>query len=145
MGIIGHIAKGFGRAVAEARAGMAAGARSISPDMKDWMNGADVTDEQGAKMVLPYAQSAWVYTAVSVMAESLAQIPFRVSRVGGNARRVRAMRGSADPRQREVCRRALGGSIIESGDVVDLFANPHPTMDGTLFWEQVPRWGGTSV
>ena len=116
--------------------------KSISPDMQAWINGMDIPDsDMGAKMVSPYMQSTWIYTAVSAMAENLAQIPFRISRVGsGGARRVRALRGSADPRHRELCRRALGESIVESGEVVDLFDHPHPTMDKTLFWEQVVSW-----
>ena len=116
--------------------------RSLSPDLQGWMRGQDLdNDDRGAQMVNPYMQSAWVYTAISAMADGLAQIPFRISRVGADkVRRVRSFRGSADPRQREMCRRTLGGNIIESGEVVDLFERPHPTMSRTLFWEQVVSW-----
>ena len=116
--------------------------RSLSPDLQGWMRGQDLdNDDRGAQMVNPYMQSAWVYTAISAMADGLAQIPFRISRVGADkVRRVRSFRGSADPRQREMCRRTLGENIIESGEVVDLFERPHPTMSRTLFWEQVVSW-----
>ena len=118
------------------------GQKTLSPDMQAWITGLDVPDnDMGAKMVSPYMQSTWIYTAVSVMAENLAQIPFRISRIGsGGARRIRSLRGSSDPRHRQFCQRALGEGIIESGEVVDLFDNPHPTMDRTLFWEQVTSW-----
>ena len=118
-----------------------AGTKSVSPDMRAWLAGADVTEDQGAKMVTPYLQSAWVYIAVSVLAESLAQIPFRISRMESKkARRVRSLLGSSDPRSREFCKRALWENIVEDGPAVELFENPHPTMGKTLFWEQVVSW-----
>ncbi len=69
-------------------------------------------------------------------------VPFRISRVGsdGRARKVRAMRGASDAGGREFCRRALWESIVDCGPVVDLFENPHPTMNRTLFWEQLVSW-----
>ncbi len=114
----------------------------ISPDMRAWIAGSDVDDTgEGAKLKLPYAQSAWVYIAVSVLAESLAQIPFRISRVGADKeKRVRALRTSTDPNHRAFCNRALGENILDSGDVIDLFERPHPTMGKTLFWEMVTTW-----
>ena len=117
-------------------------AKTLSPDLQGWMRGQDLDDgDRGAQMVNPYMQSAWVYTAISAMAENLAQIPFRISKVdAGKVRRVRSLRGSADPRHLEFCKRALGENIIESGDVVDLFEQPHPTMSRTLFWEQIVSW-----
>ena len=117
-------------------------ARALSPDMQSWVQGMDIPDsEQGAKLVSPYMQSTWIYTAVSVMAEALAQIPFRISRVGEEkARRVRGLRGSGDPRHREYVRRELGENILDSGPAVELFERPHPTMDKTLFWAQMTSW-----
>lgn len=115
---------------------------SLSPDMQAWVTGMDTPDDnQGAKLTSPYMQSAWVYVAVSVLAENLSQIPFRISRVSsGNEKRVRAWRGSSNPKQRAFCRRELGENLVESGDVVDLFECPHPTMGKTLFWEMVVTW-----
>jgi phage portal protein BeeE len=96
---------------------------------------------RGAALVTPYAQSAWVYCAVSILAQTVAQIPFRISRIGGGqAKKVRALRGSADPRHRQICRRALNEDILDSGAVVDLFNRPHPTMDRQLFWEMIVTW-----
>lgn len=116
--------------------------KAMGADVQAWVQGMDVTDnDQGAKMQSPYQQSAWIYIAISVLAENVAQIPFRISRVGkGQARRVRGLMGSADPGQRAFCRKALTGDVLESGDVVDLFESPHPTMGRTLFWEQVVSW-----
>ncbi|MDB6108338.1 MAG: hypothetical protein JWR69_88 [Pedosphaera sp.] len=113
--------------------------KSLSPDMTAWARGDDGAGEGGgAKLSLPYAQSAWVYIAVSRLAEKVGQIPFRISRVPGqHARRVRALRSSADPKHRRFCARALGETIIDSGDVVDLFNRPHPTMPRNLFWEMM--------
>src|ERR1700690_4241866 len=130
MGLLGTIARRFGRAVADSRAGFAIGMKDLSANLQAWMQGKDLEDDnRGAQMVSPYQQSAWVYTAISAMAEGLAQIPFRISRVGADkVRRIRALRSSADPRHRELCNRALGENIVESGDVVDLFEAPHPTM-----------------
>src|ERR1035437_3154358 len=116
--------------------------KSISPDGQAWINGTDVTEnEQGTKLSLPYMQSAWIYIAVSVLAENVAQIPFRISRIGGGqARRVRSLAGASDSKLRAARVKALCGDILDSGDVVDLFEHPHPTMSKTLFWEQVVSW-----
>ena len=120
--------------------------KSLSPDAQAWIRGDDVDDSasgNGARLVMPYAQSAWVYIAVSTLAENISKIPFRISRVGsGKARKVRALRGSSDHKARAFARRALGENIIESGPCVDLFERPHPTMDKRLFWEQVVTWAG---
>lgn len=116
--------------------------KSLSPTTQAFVNGTDIDDAgRGALMVTPYAQSAWVYCAVSILAQSVAQIPFRISRVsGGKAKKVRSLRTSADPSHRKLCRRALGEDILESGDVVDLFNRPHPTMDRQMFFEMLVTW-----
>jgi HK97 family phage portal protein len=118
------------------------GAKSLSPGTQAFLNGTDTDDSsRGAMMVTPYAQSAWVYCAVSILAQSVAQIPFRISRVaGGKAKKVRALRSSSDPLHRKLCRRALGEDILASGDVVDLFNRPHPTMDAQMFFEMLVTW-----
>ncbi len=114
---------------------------AVSPDMIAWAQGTDVPDgDQGASLVSPYMQSAWVYLAISILAENVAQIPFRISKVGNQAKRVRALLGSSQPDHRAFCRRALGENILESGDAVELFDCPHPTMNRMLFWEQVVSW-----
>jgi len=119
------------------------GQKGISADLQSWVQGMDIPDtDQGAKMTSPYMQSAWIYIAVSVLAENLAQIPFRISRVRSRAtaRKVRALAGASEARGREFCRRALWEDIVEEGPVVDLFERPHSSMSKTLFWEQVVSW-----
>ncbi len=87
-----------------------------SPTIQTWINGDDL-DAPRCKLVEPYSQSAWVYIAVSVLAENLAHIPFRISR---------SQRGADD--------------VIESGPVIDLFENPHPSLTRTLFWQTLVSW-----
>ena len=92
-------------------------------------------------MTNPYAQSAWVYIAISRLAEKIASIPFRISRMdAGRVRKVRAFARAGDARHRALARRALGEAVIEEGDVVELFEHPHPTMPRQLFWEMVITW-----
>ncbi|HAO77826.1 MAG TPA: hypothetical protein DCQ92_02400 [Verrucomicrobia subdivision 3 bacterium] len=118
------------------------GTKSLSPPAQSFLNGTDVDDAgRGAVMSTPYAQSAWVYCAVSILAQTVAQIPFRISRVaGGRAKKVRALRGSGDPRHLAFSRKALGEDIVDCGDVVDLFNQPHPTMDAQTFFEMLVSW-----
>lgn len=119
-------------------------AKQLSPDMQAFVAGTDLDvndSQQGTKFVTAYAQSAWVYIAVSVLAENIAKIPFRISRIGGGkAKRIRALRSSANPLHRQQVRKALGETILDDGPAVDLFNHPHPTMDANLFWEMVVTW-----
>jgi HK97 family phage portal protein len=82
----------------------------------EWLRGDDV-DYPQAKFAMPYAQSAWVYVAVSVLAETLAHIPFRISRG-----------------------RPKGEELVETGPVVDLFRNPANGINRTLFWQTLVSW-----
>src|SRR5215217_1460371 len=117
-------------------------AKAVSPETSNWLRLDDMeAGGEGAKLGSPYVQSSWVYIAISRLAEKVSSIPFRISRLdSGKARRVRALRGSADPAHRHFVRRALGETIVESGDVIDLFDRPHPTMNRQLFWEMVVTW-----
>src|SRR2546422_377864 len=56
-------------------------------DSAAWLRGEDIGEGEGAKLLSPYSQSAWVYIAISVLAENVAQIPFRISRLPASARR----------------------------------------------------------
>lgn len=104
--------------------------------MLDWLNGANLEDrDRGATLMSPYSQSSWVYIAISCLAENVAQIPLRISKVPDSARR-RLSRGA----QAAFRKRVLGENIIESGAAVDLFNNPHPTMDRALFWANIVSW-----
>jgi HK97 family phage portal protein len=82
----------------------------------EWLRGSDL-DAPQTKFVLPYAQSAWVYVAVSVLAETVAHIPFRFSRG-----------------------RPKGEEIVESGPLVELFRQPAGGISRTLFWQTLVSW-----
>ena len=116
--------------------------RKSAESNSDWLRGIDLDErDRGASLTTPYAQAAWVYCAISILAQSVAQIPFRISRIkGGNAKKVRALKNSSSAANRKLCRRALDEDIVTSGDVVDLFEHPHPTMNRQLFWEMVVTW-----
>ena len=90
--------------------------KSSSPAIQYWLSGDDL-DRPQLKFNDPYGQSPWIYIAISVLAENLAHIPFRISR---------SKRGADD--------------VIESGPVVDLFENPHPSLTRTLFWQTLVSW-----
>lgn len=95
-----------------------------------WQRGDDVS-EGGATMLNAYQQSVWVYACVSALAEQIAQIPFRFSRVP-----------SAPAKQRtgKWRQRALGEDMVERGPVVDLFERPHPQLTRFQFWELAVSW-----
>jgi HK97 family phage portal protein len=110
-------------------------------DAQAFLQGQDMNGGagNGATLNNPYSQSAWVYTATSILAQTVAQIPFRISKIGGgNARHVRSLRDSAPHRQ--FVRKALNEEILSSGEVVDLFNRPHPTMDRQMFFELLVTW-----
>ncbi len=110
--------------------------KSFSPEVLDWLNGNDLADsDHGAKLTSPYSQSSWIYIAVSCLAENVAQIPLRVSRIPQSAAKQLARGASAHFKKR-----TLAENIVESGPVIDLFNNPHPTMDRALFWSNVISW-----
>src|SRR6266568_5607820 len=52
-----------------------------------WLRGDEAEAGEGARLLSPYSQSAWVYIAVSVLAETVAQIPFRIARLPASAAR----------------------------------------------------------
>lgn len=108
---------------------------------QDFLRANDVDDSAGAKLSQPYQQSAWVYTAVSIIAAQVASLPLRVCRTDeANARKIRARRTSASGKQRAFARREMEDNLIESGPVVDLLNQPHPTMDRQMFFDQVVTW-----
>lgn len=82
----------------------------------EWIRGDDL-DYHQTKFVMPYAQSAWVYVAVSVLAQTVAHIPFRFSRG-----------------------RPKGEELVESGPIVDLFRQPATGVTRTLFWQTLVSW-----
>jgi len=84
--------------------------------IEEWKAGDDL-DQPRSRFVSPYAQSAWVYVAVSVLAETVAHIPFRISRG-----------------------RPKGEELVESGPLVELFRQPASGISRTLFWQTLVSW-----
>ncbi|MGZ5566783.1 MAG: phage portal protein, partial [Limisphaerales bacterium] len=84
--------------------------------IEEWKRGDDL-DHPQTRFVMPYAQSAWVYVAVSVLAETVAHIPFRISRG-----------------------RPKGEELVDSGPLVDLFRQPAAGITRTLFWQTLVSW-----
>jgi len=111
----------------------AAVSKSLSAFATAWMRGDD-GDGGGANLVSAYQQSTWVYACVSAIAQQVAQIPFRFSRVGN------VDRGESASLRRRLRRRAMGEDIIESGPLVQLFENPHPQLNRYQFWELLVSW-----
>jgi len=130
------------RSFSEIMQGLDPARREFSPDVLSWLRGDDIIEREGAKLGSPYSQSTWVYVAISCLAENVAQIPMRVSKIPQKAAKLfprdwrKECGGAFDFRRKSV----LGENIVESGEVVDLFNNPHPTMTRALFWESVISW-----
>src|SRR5258708_7203397 len=88
--------------------------KSAGLDPATWLRGDDIEDGEGAKLLSPYSQSAWVHIAISVLAENVAQIPFRISRVPRSAEKEISRIGRIS-RTENLRQRALAENIIESG------------------------------
>ncbi len=71
----------------------------------------------GAMLRDAYAQSSWVYCAIQAIAETVAHIPFRISR---------GERGGED--------------VVEGEAINALFEQPHPRLNRYLFWELLLTW-----
>lgn len=95
-----------------------------------FQRGDDIIDG-AAKLSSAYQQSSWVYACVSAVAEQVAQIPFRFSRVASVPMRERRGRWR---------RKAAGEEIVEGGPVVALFERPHPHLNRFQFWELLVSW-----
>jgi HK97 family phage portal protein len=91
-------------------------ASSLSASAHTWLRGLDL-ETGSTKLTAPYSQCAWVYVAVSVLAESVAHVPFRISRGRGK-----------------------GETLVDSGPVWELFNRPHPSMSRALFWQTLVSW-----
>jgi HK97 family phage portal protein len=103
-----------------AKFGGESGALARKSFVADWVRGNDLDDNAtGAKLISPYAQSAWVYCAIRIIADTVAQIPFRICRMNKDGE---------------------GEEIVQAGAVVDLFNAPHPTMPRALFWQTLVSW-----
>jgi HK97 family phage portal protein len=98
--------------------GFKSGQKSLSPATQQWLRGEDDNGSSGeAELSNAYVQSVWVYACVSKIAEQLAGIPLEVSQGKGK-----------------------GETKLEDGELVQLLANPSPSIDAFGFWELAFTW-----
>jgi phage portal protein BeeE len=91
-------------------------ARSFSSTAAAWLSGQDL-DAGGAVLSNAYQQVVWVYRAVNVLAEQVANIPFRFS-----------IDRPGDER------------LIEDGPLHAFYSRPHPQIDRFQYWELRVIW-----
>src|SRR5882672_9274973 len=84
--------------------------KSVDPEIAAWLKGEDVRD-RGSVLSNAYQQVVWVYRAINVLAEQVANIPFLFS---------------TGERGRE--------NLITSGPAVDFYNHPHPRMNRFQYW-----------
>src|SRR5436305_694548 len=87
-----------------------------SPAIADFLRGNDL-DRGGAVLTNAYQQVVWVYRAINVLAEQVANIPFLFS---------------AGERGRE--------TLITSGPLLDFYGRPHPHINRFQYWELRVIW-----
>jgi HK97 family phage portal protein len=80
-----------------------------------WLRGEDV--DQPPLLNNAYQQVVWVYRAINVLAEQVANVPFLFSR---------GDRG--------------GEQLITSGPLLDFYARPHPQINRFQYWELRVIW-----
>lgn len=85
--------------------------RSGSPATNVWLTGSESKSSGNLSNALE--QSAWVYSCVSFLARSVASLPYRISK---------------------------GKEILDSGPVVELFAQPHEYITSNDLWEHAVYW-----
>src|SRR5258706_7235415 len=90
--------------------------KSFSPTIDAWLRG-ETADTGSTVLSSPYEQDVWVYRAINVLAEQVANIPFLFSR---------------GERGRE--------SLITSGPLLDFYARPHPQINRFQYWELRVIW-----
>jgi HK97 family phage portal protein len=90
--------------------------RSIDPGLEAWLRG-DNTDQEGPVLSNAYEQVVWVYRAINVLAEQVANIPFLFS---------------AGDRGRE--------NLITSGPLPEFYTRPHPHLNAFQYWELRVIW-----
>jgi len=90
--------------------------RSIDPNLEAWLRG-DTVDNSGPALSNAYQQVVWVYRAINVLAEQVANIPFLFS---------------AGERGRE--------SLITSGPLHKFYDHPHPYLNKFQYWELRIMW-----
>src|SRR5438477_8374935 len=88
--------------------------KSLSTDA--WLRGEDI-DNTGSVLSNAYEQVVWVYRAINVLAEQVANIPFLFS---------------SGERGRE--------NLITSGPLLDFYSHPHPNVNRFQYWELRIIW-----
>src|SRR5437879_4799891 len=89
--------------------------RSLSPAALAWLG--DSPEDKSPLLMNPYEQVVWVYRAINVLAEQIANIPFLFS----NGERGRE-------------------NLITSGPLLDFYARPHPDLNRFQYWELRVLW-----
>src|SRR5882757_4227748 len=90
--------------------------KSYSPEALAWLNGP-TEDANSPLLSNAYQQVVWVYRAINVLAEQIANIPFLFSR---------------GERGRE--------SLITSGPLQKFYDHPHPYLNKFQYWELRIIW-----
>jgi HK97 family phage portal protein len=88
---------------------------SLSPIM-EWLGGGDMSCG-GSTMQNAYQQVVWVYRAINVLAEQVANVPFLFS-TGGRGRE----------------------NLITTGPLLDFYNRPHPQINRFEYWELRIIW-----
>ena len=88
----------------------------LTPAALAWMRGEN-PEGGGSVLTNAYQQSVWVYRAINVLAEQVANIPFLFSR---------------GERGRE--------NLITSGPLLDFYSHPHPQVNRFQYWELRIIW-----
>src|SRR5262249_46153159 len=89
--------------------------KTLSPEA--WLREEIDDTPKGAVLANAYEQVVWVYRAVNVLAEAVANVPFVFS---------------AGPRGRE--------NLITSGPLHDFYERPHPHLNRFQYWELRVLW-----
>jgi hypothetical protein len=89
--------------------------KSIDPGLQAWLRGENI-DHTCSTLSNAYQQVVWVYRAINVLAEQVANIPFLFSR---------------GERGRE--------SLITTGPLHDFYNRPHPHFNRFQYWERRHR------
>src|SRR5881394_476600 len=90
--------------------------RSLDPSLAAWLKGEDVRD-RGSVLSNAFEQVVWVYRAINVLAEQVANVPFLFS---------------TGPRG--------GENLITSGPLPEFYRRPHPQINRFQYWELRVMW-----
>jgi HK97 family phage portal protein len=91
------------------------GQKSFAASPAEWLRGEDLDNAPALRNA--YEQVVWVYRAINVLAEQVANVPFLFS---------------AGARGRE--------NLITSGPLLDFYSQPHPQINRFQYWELRVIW-----